>query len=70
MSRSVSPLRSRARTAKRRTRSSARPKLDRREGRISNESPLGSALLGKRKGEKVIVRVPAGDFAYKITRIS
>lgn len=39
------------------------------EGRISNESPVGRALLGKRKGEKVVVRVPAGDFAYKIVDI-
>jgi transcription elongation factor GreA len=41
-----------------------------REGRISNESPVGRALLGKRKGEKVLVRVPAGDFTYKIVSIS
>ena len=36
------------------------------EGRISNESPVGRALLGKKKGEKVVVKVPAGDFTYKI----
>jgi len=41
-----------------------------RDGRISNESPVGRALLGKRKGEKVLVRVPAGDFTYKIVNIS
>ena len=40
------------------------------EGRISNESPVGRALLGKKKGEKVLVKVPAGDFTYKITSIS
>jgi transcription elongation factor GreA len=40
------------------------------EGRISNESPVGRALLGKKKGEKVLVRVPAGDFTYKIVGIS
>jgi len=40
------------------------------EGRISNESPVGRALLGKKKGEKVVVRVPAGDFTYKIVSIS
>jgi transcription elongation factor GreA len=40
------------------------------EGRISNESPVGRALLGRRKGETVTVRVPAGDFRYKIVRIS
>ena len=41
-----------------------------REGRISNESPVGRALLGKKKGEKVLVRVPAGDFTYKIVSIA
>src|SRR5512143_3365958 len=40
------------------------------QGRISNESPVGRALLGKRKGEKVVVRVPAGDFSYTIVEIS
>ncbi len=40
------------------------------EGRISNESPVGRALLGKKKGEKVLVRVPAGDFTYKIVSIT
>ena len=40
------------------------------EGRISNESPVGRALLGKKKGEKVVVKVPAGDFTYKITSIT
>ena len=40
------------------------------EGRISNESPVGRALLGKKKGENVTVQVPAGDIAYKIVAIS
>lgn len=40
------------------------------EGKISNESPVGRALLGKRKGESVVVHVPAGDFSYKILKIS
>jgi transcription elongation factor GreA len=39
------------------------------EGRISNESPVGRALLGKRKGDQVVVHVPAGDFTYKIIEI-
>jgi len=39
-------------------------------GRISNESPVGRALLGRKKGEKVVVKVPAGDFTYKIVKIS
>jgi transcription elongation factor GreA len=40
------------------------------EGKISNESPVGRALLGKKKGENVTVQVPAGDIAYKIVAIS
>ena len=40
------------------------------EGRISNESPVGRALLGKKKGENVTVQVPAGDIDYKIVSIS
>ena len=40
------------------------------EGRISNESPVGRALLGHTVGETVTVHVPAGDFGYKIVRIS
>jgi transcription elongation factor GreA len=39
------------------------------EGRISNESPVGRALLGHKKGDKVVVRVPAGDFSYRIVSI-
>jgi transcription elongation factor GreA len=40
------------------------------DGRISNESPVGRALLGHKKGEKVTVSVPAGDTVYKIVGIS
>ena len=40
------------------------------DGRISNESPVGRALLGRKKGEKVVVKVPAGDFSYTILEIS
>jgi len=39
-------------------------------GRISNESPVGRALLGRKKGDKVTVKVPAGDFAYRIVEIT
>jgi transcription elongation factor GreA len=40
------------------------------QGRISNESPVGRALLGRKKGEKVTVSVPAGDLVYKVVGIS
>lgn len=39
------------------------------DGRISNESPVGRALLGRRKGDKIVVKVPAGDFAYTVIEI-
>ncbi len=37
--------------------------------RISNESPVGKALLGKATGELVEVSVPDGTIKYKILRI-
>jgi len=39
------------------------------EDLISNESPLGSVLLGKAIGEEVDVQAPAGSFKYKILDI-
>ncbi len=36
---------------------------------ISNESPVGKALLGKKVGDKVKVNAPAGKFEYKVTEI-
>ena len=38
-------------------------------GRISNESPVGRALLGKRVGEEVKVPIPDGVRYLKITEI-
>ena len=38
-------------------------------GKISNESPVGRALLGKRKGEMVEVTVPAGKIRYNILQV-
>jgi len=40
------------------------------QGMISNESPLGRAFLGKKKGEEVIVQTPNGKIHYKILDIS
>jgi len=39
------------------------------KGFISNESPLGKAFLGRKKGEKVDVRTPKGEVEYKILEI-
>jgi transcription elongation factor GreA len=41
-----------------------------REGRISNESPVGAALMGKKKGEKFIVQAPGGELEYTLVKIS
>ncbi|HIT32818.1 MAG TPA: transcription elongation factor GreA [Candidatus Enterenecus stercoripullorum] len=38
-------------------------------GRISEESPFGKALLGKSVGELVIVEAPAGNVEYKVLDI-
>ena len=35
-------------------------------GKISNESPMGIALLGKKKGDEAVVRTPKGEVTYKI----
>jgi transcription elongation factor GreA len=40
-----------------------------REGRLSNESPVGQALLGRKKGEKVTIPAPAGAITYTIVSI-
>lgn len=39
------------------------------EGKISNESPVGKALMGKKKGEEVEVEMPAGTMRYKVLEI-
>jgi len=38
-------------------------------GLISNESPLGVAFIGKRKGENVEVETPRGVMHYKIVKV-
>jgi len=40
-----------------------------REGKISHESPIGAALLGHKKGDKVKVKTPGGDITLKIKLI-
>ena len=42
---------------------------DARQGRISYESPLGRALIGKQVGEEVEVTVPSGDRFYQVKKI-
>jgi len=40
------------------------------EGKISSDSPLGKALLGAKKGEKVTVQAPAGALIFTIKSIA
>lgn len=39
-------------------------------GKISNESPLGQALLGKSKGDTATVETPKGEIVYTIKSIA
>jgi transcription elongation factor GreA len=38
--------------------------------KISNESPVGRAIIGKNEGDIVEVNVPAGQIKYKIISVS
>jgi len=39
-------------------------------GRISNESPIGSALLGAKRGQVVSIQIPAGEIRFRISEIA
>ncbi len=38
-------------------------------GRISNESPIGSALMGKKPGEDVTITLPTGDRIFRVVKV-
>ena len=40
-----------------------------KQGKLSINSPLGSSILGKKKGEAVSVKTPGGMMEYKIVKI-
>lgn len=40
------------------------------EGRISDESPIGQALMGKKVGESVSIKTPSGAASYTIVSIA
>jgi transcription elongation factor GreA len=42
---------------------------DPKKGRISNESPVGRALMGKKKGDAVSVKTPAGERQLRLVEI-
>ncbi|AIM24594.1 transcription elongation factor GreA [Melissococcus plutonius] len=39
-------------------------------GKISNDSPIAQALIGKHLGEEVIIETPGGDMKVKVIRVS
>ena len=39
------------------------------EGKISDESPVGMALVGAKEGETVVVEAPIGNLEYEIVSI-
>ena len=43
--------------------------IDPLKGRISMKSPIGEALLGKKKGETVQVQAPRGTITYEILEV-
>ena len=45
------------------------PEADAAHGKISNESPVGSSLIGKAVGDVIDVNVPKGLIKVKVTKI-
>jgi transcription elongation factor GreA len=45
------------------------PEADPANGRISNESPMGKALLGKRVGSAAVVVSPGGEITFEIVSV-
>lgn len=39
------------------------------EGKVSNESPIGQALMGKAVGDTVTINTPKGELAYTVTAL-
>lgn len=42
---------------------------DPKDGRVSNESPVGTAMLGKKVGDKINIKAPAGDMTWTVVKI-
>ena len=45
------------------------PEANAAKGRISNESPIGAALLGRSKGDEFEIKVPSGIITLKVLEI-
>jgi len=44
--------------------------VDPEQNKISNESPIGEALMGRKAGDEVTVSLPSGKTVYKIVKVS
>ena len=44
--------------------------VDTARGRISWQSPIGKALIGKSIGDEVLIRIPAGEISYEVIEIT
>jgi len=42
---------------------------DLKEGKISTQSPIGKGLLGKKKGDAVKIKTPAGEMEFEVVSI-
>ena len=40
------------------------------EGRVSDESPLGQSLVGRRVGDNVTVQMPRGAAVYRVVSVT
>ncbi len=45
------------------------PESDPFSGKISNDSPIAQALIGKKVGEEVTIQTPGGSMLVKITKV-
>lgn len=44
--------------------------VDTSRGRISWQSPIGRSLIGKKTGDEVLIKIPAGEVVYEVISIS
>jgi transcription elongation factor GreB len=44
--------------------------VDTAKGRISWQSPIGKSLIGRKEGDEVLVKIPAGEVTLEIVKIT
>ncbi len=40
-----------------------------REGKLSERSPIGAALMGRKRGDKIKVNAPGGEISFKVKKV-